>query len=637
MMSNNLMEPAAQLNMEDLNLSQTEVRYYNDLFTCCDPDLSTGTVKLSKVTELFETANLSFDSIRKILDLSIINDSSSFARPEFYRALKLIASHQAGHPISPDAITSTSDLPLPKFQWMSINNTKDSWKDNKSKPHNSEDTDGSTSADLIQLSDNSHSYQEYCDSTDSDTKTMRLDSIRSNGGISSTASPTASSTASESPTPTNSVHEKNYWQGLVCEEQRQLLGTEEESSDRHSSDNDTEDLNSIWSMTDEQREYYKTQFHNLQRHKSVSDPSYHLISGQVARKFFENSKLPVTELRKIWQLSDMTKDGALSLSEFSIAMHLVVIRRNNIPLPDVLPPSLLASLPASPTMSNTSPSGSIHRGKEWTKFVDSPTSIASNLSSPGPKPVNFDFQKAAVEQDPKILHPVALRVTPNPEPNGEAASTEVVAVDSRKTSVSSLEQGVCDAIRPIQRPQPKKPTNSAGVGAIPPPPQPISDEILPNAGAPKKEPPPPPPPRPRTHARSSSLDLNRLGQLSGHLTHPPSLPPIIPPRTSPSSSPKKQGGGAGNRDERDFVADFAQFSIDHQGGAFQKYKRPNQSTEANSVKQVGSISPDATADARQDYNTRLRKMCHELVYELYGVREERIALQMVLDKLHHDA
>lgn len=47
--------------------------------------------------------------------------------------------------------------------------------------------------------------------------------------------------------------------------------------------------------------------------------------------------------------------------------------------------------------------------KEWTKFVESPT---SSLSSPGPKPVNFDFQRGAVEKDPKILHPVALRVTP---------------------------------------------------------------------------------------------------------------------------------------------------------------------------------------------------------------------------------
>lgn len=41
--------------------------------------------------------------------------------------------------------------------------------------------------------------------------------------------------------------------------------------------------------------------------------------------------------------------------------------------------------------------------------MDSPT---SSISSPGPKPVNFDFHKSAVEQDPKIYHPVPVRVTP---------------------------------------------------------------------------------------------------------------------------------------------------------------------------------------------------------------------------------
>lgn len=76
--------------MEDLNLSQTEVRYYNDLFTCCDPDLSTGTVKLSKVTELFETANLSFDSIRKVskvLSANIVVGNCFWGPLHFYKLI----------------------------------------------------------------------------------------------------------------------------------------------------------------------------------------------------------------------------------------------------------------------------------------------------------------------------------------------------------------------------------------------------------------------------------------------------------------------------------------------------------------------------------------------------------------------
>jgi len=40
------------------------------------------------------------------------------------------------------------------------------------------------------------------------------------------------------------------------------------------------------------------------------------------------------------QLSDVNRDGALSLDEFCTAMHLVVLRRNDIELPDNLPPVL---------------------------------------------------------------------------------------------------------------------------------------------------------------------------------------------------------------------------------------------------------------------------------------------------------
>lgn len=47
------------------------------------------------------------------------------------------------------------------------------------------------------------------------------------------------------------------------------------------------------------------------------------------------------QLNLFRQLSDVTKDGALSLAEFKLAMHLVVLRRNNITLPKKLPPSLV--------------------------------------------------------------------------------------------------------------------------------------------------------------------------------------------------------------------------------------------------------------------------------------------------------
>ena len=246
----------------------------------------------------------------------------------------------------------------------------------------------------------------------------------------------------------------------------------------------------------------------------------------------------------------MTKDGALSLNEFCTAMHLVVLRRNKIPLPKHLPPPLLDPLgqvtesapppPPPPATTATSvavtvpttlalsveepkelppvssvtaaavhaPSskaashssavdGTTTAAQHWTKFVDSPT---GSVASPGPQPVNFDFKRAQVEQDPRILHPVALRLTPESQlhqqnDGGGSGAVSLPAAHTGNTLGGSL----------------------ASVGA---------NSAVAN---PKKEPPPPPPPRPyRGHARSSSLDLNQLGRTTV------AAPPAVPPRVSPS-------------------------------------------------------------------------------------------------------
>lgn len=54
-----------------------------------------------------------------------------------------------------------------------------------------------------------------------------------------------------------------------------------------------------------------------------------------------NSNLPLESLGKIWDLSDMDRDGALDRHEFTVAMHLVYKVLDNYPLPVSLPPELL--------------------------------------------------------------------------------------------------------------------------------------------------------------------------------------------------------------------------------------------------------------------------------------------------------
>lgn len=69
-----------------------------------------------------------------------------------------------------------------------------------------------------------------------------------------------------------------------------------------------------------------------------------LVTGAAARGVLGGSGLPVAVLRQIWDLSDVGKDGQLSLHEFVIAMYLVDAVKQGQQLPekldeDMMPPS----------------------------------------------------------------------------------------------------------------------------------------------------------------------------------------------------------------------------------------------------------------------------------------------------------
>lgn len=624
--------------MASLHLTATEHRYYGDIFIYCCENTDSDSVSVIKVAELLRSANLPRDITIKILDICMgTKNNTHLGKKQFYAVLKLIAVHQAGLEISRDMITASLDvITLPRFTWPT-----------------SGDEDGRRSSDLIRGIKGRHHPPESTTESESEAE-----SPRETGG------------STDSPTPTNSVtQERNDgmlggetildsvsggWQGLlVSEEQRQLLGTEEESSERHSSDEGEGEGDGsgfppeeVWIISDEQRDYYAAQFAQLQ-----SDPEG-LLAGPVARTFFEKSRLPVSELRRIWQLADVTRDGALSLQEFYVAMHLVVLRRNHVPLPDVLPPSLsiplvmqttAASQIPSATTAQKSPSNSANareKNKEWTKFVDSPTGASSSVTSPGLQLVNFDFQKSAVERDPKILHPVPLRLTPEAAilasgANGSSSSCTTLVDDDLQHSATSL----------VQRSLTKKPSTA------------LEDAVI---VTPKKEPPPPPPPRPyRTHARSSSLDLNKLGKNGQSFL---GAPPLVPPRISPGiTSPRKLVGqrseGESQRtlsESQGFVADFSHFSPKSElpettipsientvpqsqqftgvCGAFHIYRKPSPKRDGGEEdnKDESEDEKKLTLQELREKNAELRLVCEELTRELASALQERINLRAKL-------
>ncbi|XP_043270994.1 ralBP1-associated Eps domain-containing protein 1 isoform X2 [Venturia canescens] len=629
----------------NLQLTETEHQYYSNIFLyCCEPS-DEDSVPVVKAAELLRSANLPRDVTVKILEICTSpKGTTHLKRKQFYIILKLVAAHQAGVDIQRETSTPLEVITaLPRFTWSLL-----------------EEDDGRHSLESTKIMKGRSNSRLPESTTESESE---AESPRETGG------------STDSPTPTNSVtQERNEgilggenildsvsgsWQGLlVSEEQRQLLGTEEESSERHSSDEAEAEGDAasfppeeVWIISDEQRDYYAAQFAQLQ-----PDPEG-LLAGTVARTFFEKSRLPVAELRRIWQLADVTRDGALSLQEFYVAMHLVVLRRNHVPLPDVLPPSL-AILPAvAPPAAVVPPSAVpppppvttltfVHsKSKEWTKFVDSPTGTSTSLTSPGPKPVNFDFQKAAVERDPRILHPVPLRLTPEAAILASSANGTSTNSNGAVTLVDDDVQ--LSTVTLVQRPLAKKP----------PPAQP-DDAVI---ATPKKEPPPPPPPRPyRTHTRSSSLDLNKLAKIGQNFL---GAPPLVPPRVSPGiTSPRKLVGqkseGEGHRtmsESHGFVADFSHFSPKGDNpenqiasveasatqsqqfagvcGAFHIYRKPSPKRgegEDETVKDEAEEERTLTLQELRDKNSELRLVCEELTRELAGALQERINLRAKL-------
>ncbi|CAG9564840.1 unnamed protein product [Danaus chrysippus] len=685
--------------MEDLNLTETEMRYFGDLFLCCDEE-SNGKIPILKATELFRSSNVSNDVLRQIMDISVAPNTCTslnhMNRKQFYSALKLIAAHQTNMSLRPELLSTPLDLPLPRFTWaLNCDANADLIQlSNSPKEQHISKRDrnfGSIAAyEPIRVPSNlsdsdapqtmSHDNTEAL-STDSEMESETL-SQRSGSHGRRVKAGSPWSTASESPTPTNSVAERVHpvwehsatgrgvWPTNTTEEHTRLLGTEEESSDRHSSEEEADDTD-VCSMSEAQARHYAAQFAQLR-------PERGMLSGQTARLFFEKSRLSVSDLRKIWQLSDITQDGMLSLEEFSIAMHLIVLRRNNIPVPDVLPACLVPTVdsqftqravttdlvdlgsdmfnsgtsadfnfapkpemndpyetkPAKkpedrqPSSSPPKPEPQINN-KEWTKFVDSPT---SSVSSPGPKPVNFDFHKSALERDPKIFHPVALRVTPEstalPHETDTRSSTSPrrddfvhafeLASPKRLNSQPPEQPNGNPEIKSIQRPQPKKPMKSAGV--LPPPPArdslPHTEDAGSSAGpqslqyAPRKEPPPPPPPRPlRNHARSSSLDLNRL---KGQPCQSAAPPPQPPPRMSPSAVRDYEPDGFGyNRDDAPKMH-----------GAFEVYRKPS--------REPSREGDDPDVRALHEQNSVLHRVCRALAHELADAQREKEALRVRL-------
>uniref|UniRef100_A0A9J7X1T0 Epidermal growth factor receptor pathway substrate 15-like 1a n=2 Tax=Cyprinus carpio TaxID=7962 RepID=A0A9J7X1T0_CYPCA len=91
---------------------------------------------------------------------------------------------------------------------------------------------------------------------------------------------------------------------------------------------------SHWAVRPEEKSKFDGIFESLA-------PVNGLLSGEKVKPVLINSKLPVDVLGKVWDLSDIDKDGHLDKDEFAVAMHLVYRALEKEPVPSVLPSSLI--------------------------------------------------------------------------------------------------------------------------------------------------------------------------------------------------------------------------------------------------------------------------------------------------------
>ncbi|XP_067370349.1 epidermal growth factor receptor substrate 15-like 1 isoform X5 [Channa argus] len=89
-----------------------------------------------------------------------------------------------------------------------------------------------------------------------------------------------------------------------------------------------------WAVRPEEKSKFDGIFESLA-------PVNGLLSGDKVKPVLINSKLPLDVLGKVWDLSDIDKDGHLDKDEFAVAMHLVYRALEKEPVPALLPSALI--------------------------------------------------------------------------------------------------------------------------------------------------------------------------------------------------------------------------------------------------------------------------------------------------------
>ncbi|KAI3379202.1 hypothetical protein SNEBB_006027 [Seison nebaliae] len=98
------------------------------------------------------------------------------------------------------------------------------------------------------------------------------------------------------------------------------------------------DYEDIYSISDEQHQFYSNLFQRLQPNKDG------LVPFNIVNCVFQRSRLPDNELLLIRQMAEVENKEFLCLNEFISAMHLVVLRKNRYAIPAKFPQILRTTI-----------------------------------------------------------------------------------------------------------------------------------------------------------------------------------------------------------------------------------------------------------------------------------------------------
>ncbi|XP_047223978.1 epidermal growth factor receptor substrate 15-like 1 isoform X2 [Girardinichthys multiradiatus] len=178
---------------------------------------------------------------------------------------------------------------------------------------------------------------------------------------------------------------------------------------------------SDWAIRPDEKGKFEAIFESL-------SPVKGLLSGDKVRPVLVNSKLPLDVLGKIWDLSDVDKDGHLDKDEFTVAMHLVYRTMESEPVPSSLPSSLIP--PSKRKKSAPALPGAVAVLPTLSGLGSGPAALKEALrSSPSLRSATPPMGSVASALGGVTpLSPSAVNLSPKHSFNSSSASTPAAAV-----------------------------------------------------------------------------------------------------------------------------------------------------------------------------------------------------------------